>query len=463
MIPNVSLTLTAELHTHARDHLFPGDNLEAAGLLLCSRAPGDLTRLLAQQFLPVPHSACRTRTADEIVWPGEYLEAAIDAAEPQGLAIIAMHSHPGGLFGFSRMDDESDALVMPCLFQATGDLHGSAVMIPNGAVRARTYTPALKATDVGLVRVAHHDIRYWWSDQLGRQGRPLAFTSAMASELSRLTAVVIGVSGTGSIVAEQLARLGFGRVILIDFDKVERKNLNRILNARFIDAENGRLKVDMFAEAVVSYRGPGVAVPVPASITTLDAIEIAAAGDVLFSCVDTLEARQVADLMASSFLIPLIDVGVVIPIRKTGSGVAIGDVCGRIDYVFPGGSTLQDRDVYSPARVRAEYLRRTAPDEHRQEVNAGYIKGIAEEAPAVITLNMRGAAAAVNEFIARTYPFRLDGNEKFARTEFSLAACDEDYTAESAFSRAENPVLGRGDLEPLLGLPSLKRPRKAAA
>jgi hypothetical protein len=74
--------------------------------------------------------------------------------------------------------------------------------------------------------------------------------------------------------------------------------------------------------------------------------------------------------------------------------------------VFPGGSTLLDRDVYSPARVRAEYLRRTAPDQHRQEVNAGYIKSIAEQAPAVITLNMRGAAAAVNEYIARAHPFR---------------------------------------------------------
>ena len=31
-----------------------------------------------------------------------------------------------------------------------------------------------------------------------------------------------GVSGTGSIVAEQLCRLGFGRVILIDHDKVDR-------------------------------------------------------------------------------------------------------------------------------------------------------------------------------------------------------------------------------------------------
>lgn len=461
MIPQNSLTFPAALHAQAHKHLFPGDNLEAAGLVLCSRAPGAHNRLLAQQFIPVPHAACK-RSADRIVWPGEYLEAAIEAAEPRGLAIIAMHSHPGGLWAFSHIDDESDALVMPALLQATGTMHGSAVMVPNGAVRARIYSSTMEKSDIGLVSVAHHDIRYWWA-ATGRDERPLAFTSTMTAELSRLTAVVIGVSGTGSIVAEQLARLGFGQVVLIDFDKIERKNLNRILNARLVDADRERLKVDMFAEAIVTYRGPGVAIPVPHSVTAREAIETAATGHVLFSCVDTLEARQIADLMAASFLIPLIDVGVVIPVRKKGTNVAIGDVCGRIDYVFPGGSTLLDRDVYSPARVRAEYLRRTAPDQHREEVNAGYIKGIAEEAPAVITLNMRGAAAAVNEFIARAYPFRLDGNEKYARTEFSLAACEEEYSAESVFPRGENELLARGDLEPLLGLPSLKRPRKAAA
>lgn len=463
MIPRNSLTFTGALHDQARQHLFPGDNVEAAGLALCSRAPGDRNRLLVKRFIPVPHAACRKRMVDQIIWPGEYLEAAIDAAEPKGLAIIAMHSHPGGLFAFSRADDESDAMVMPCLFHATGGLHGSAVMVPSGAVRARIYSPKLEATDIDLVSVAHHDIRYWWAKGTGRDAWPLAFTSAMTGELAHLTAVVIGVSGTGSVVAEQLARMGFGRVILIDFDKIERKNLNRILNARLIDAERERLKVEMFAEAIVSHRGPGVAVPVAASITAREAIEIAATGDVLFSCVDTLEARQIVDLMAASFLMPLIDVGVVIPVRRKGDTVAIGDVCGRIDYVFPGGSTLLDRDVYSPARVRAEYLRRTAPDQHRQEVNAGYIKGLAEEAPAVITLNMRGAAAAVNEFIARAYPFRLDANEKYARTEFSLAACEEEYSAETSFARQENTLLARGDLEPLLGLPALKRPRKAAA
>jgi ThiF family/Prokaryotic homologs of the JAB domain len=463
VIDSPSLTLPGVLHTPLKAHLYPGDGREAAAILLCARAPGSRARLLVRELMVVPHDMCRSRAPDAITWPGEYLEKAIDIAEANALAILPIHSHPGGLFAFSQHDDASDRAVMASLFQACGDRHGSAIMTPDGAVRARVYAPDLTAQDLPLVSAVGDDIRYWWSEDSGTRRRPVAFTSAMIGELGRLCAVVIGVSGTGSLVAEQLARLGFGRVILIDFDRVESKNLNRIVNTRIIDAVQRRLKVEMFADSVAGYGGDAVAVPIAASVTTRQAIEAVGASDVLFSCVDTLEARQIADLMASAFLVPLFDVGVVIPVRKDGSGVTIADVCGRIDYVQPGGSTLLDRGVYNPVQVRAEYLRRTAPDAHRQELEAGYIKGLVEEAPAVITLNMRAASASVNEFIARAYPFRLEPNRLYARTMFSLAACEEEYTPETAFATGPNPTFARGDLEPLLGLPALKQPRRSAA
>lgn len=66
--------------------------------------------------------------------------------------------------------------------------------------------------------------------------------------------MVIGVSGTGSVAGEQINRLGFGRVKHCDFDVIEFKNINRILNSRISDAASGRLKVDMFVEAVKGYR-----------------------------------------------------------------------------------------------------------------------------------------------------------------------------------------------------------------
>lgn len=463
MIPETTLAFSGTLHAQVKRHLFPGDGLEAAAILICTRTPGPRWRFLVREIICVPYAACKRRERDAITWPGEYLEQAIDLAEPTASVMILVHSHPGGLFGFSDADDESDRKVIPSLFHAFGTLHGSAIMTADGAIRARLYDPSLQARAVDLVTVAGDDLCYWWGDKAnftGPEDRPIAFTSGMTAELGRLSATVIGVSGTGSVVGEQLARLGFGRVFVIDFDRLERKNLNRILNSKRADADANRLKVEAFAEAVAAYRGDGVAIPVPASIATRDAVLAAAQSDVVFCCVDTLEARQIADLIAAAFLLPLFDVGVVIPVRKKGGAFAIADVCGRIDYVQPGGSSLQDRGVYTPESLRGEYLRKVAPDAHQQELDAGYIKGLVEEAPAVIALNMRAAAACVNEFISRAFPFRLESNRLYARTQFSLAACEEEHFSEDVFKRMPNHLLARGDTEPLLGLPALKAPTR---
>lgn len=463
MMPETTLAFGGTVHAQVRRHLFPPDGLEAAAILVCTRTPGPRLRLLIREVVLVPYADCKRRECDAITWPGEYIEHAIDLAEPSNSTLVLIHSHPGGLYAFSDADTESDRQVIPSLFHALGSLHGSAIMTVNGAVRARLYDQNLHVRAVDLVTVAGDDLSYWWADKATLTGpgdRPIAYTSSMTAELGRLSALVIGASGTGSIVGEQLARLGFGRVQVIDFDRLEWKNLNRILNSRRADAVANRLKVEVFAEAVTAYRGEDVAIPVPASIATRDAVLAASQSDVVFCCVDTLEARHIADLIAAAFLLPLFDVGVVIPVRKKGDTFAIADVCGRIDYVYPGGSTLQDRGVYTPESLRGEYLRKVAPEAHQQELEAGYLKGLVEEAPAVITLNMRAAAACVNEFIARAFPFRLECNRLYGRTQFSLAACEEEYFAEDFFTCALNLLLARGDAEPLLGLPTLKKPAR---
>lgn len=458
MTPTTNLTLTVSLHERVHRHLFPGDGLEAAAILLCSRTPGPRVRLLAHDAVLVPHGDCTQRNADYLVWPGMAIEDAIDRAEASDLSLVLIHSHPGGLFGFSQQDNDSDRLTMPGLFQALGPLHGTAVMTQDGAILGRLYRPDLTQIPIDLVSVPGDDLKWWWADKRFAK-RPMAFTSDTRDEMARLSACVIGVSGTGSVVAEQIARLGFGQVFLIDFDKLEERNLNRILNATLQGAKTEQAKVDAFAEAVARYRGDGVAVPLDASISSREAVLLASQADVIFSCVDTLDARHIADLVASSFLIPLFDVGVAIPTRKAGESIAIADVCGRIDYVQPGGATLQDRGIYGPASLRAEYLSRASPNAHLEEIQAGYLKGIAEHAPSVISLNMRAASACVMEFIARAYPFRHGSNGDHARTEFSLAANDEDFTGEGAFKKQPNPNLGRGAIEPLLGLPSLRAPK----
>lgn len=451
----LTLTLNGKLHAQLHEHLFPGDEREAASILLCRWAPGLRRRLLVKDVILVPYSECSRRERDALTWPGRYLIQAANIAESEGLVVLLLHSHPGGYFGFSLTDDQSDQLVLPCLFAAFGEHHGSAVMTPSGAILARLYTRNMVSETVELVTVVGDQLDYWWAEE---KRRPMAFSRAMTEELGRLSAAVIGVSGTGSLVSEQLARLGFGKLILIDFDRVERKNLNRIINSTHQDAELKRFKVEVLSDAIIQYRGPRIAFPVAASVTSREAVLAAAQCDILFSCVDSHEGRQLADLMSQAFLQPLFDVGVTIPVRRTHNGQKIMDVCGRIDFVQPDGATLEDRGVYSSDSLHAEYMRRLSPYSYLADGADGYFQGVHEEAPAVVTLNMRAASACVNEFIARAYPFRLDPNSQYARTRFSLATCIERFTTEAEFlpSPRRHPLFAHGKLEPLLGLPVLQ-------
>lgn len=70
---------------------------------------------------------------------------------------------------------------------------------------------------------------------------------------------------------------------------------------------------------------------------------------------------------------------------------------------------------------------------------------------------MRAASATVMEFIVRAFPFRHESNARYARTQFMLAECIEEYSAESDFKAKPSPDLARGNAEPLLNLPVLTK------
>lgn len=202
-----SLTLTERQHEELRGMLFPGDGLESAAILICRYTGPKRERLIVADILNVPDSACATRKRDFVSWPGSSIEEAIDMAEQHADAIVLTHSHPGGWFNFSRVDDASDRVTMPGLFaaiEADGPYHGSAIMTPDGAMKARVYD------EIG----GHQEIDQVW--RVGRNITNLSTPSAchvtpfgkqMTDTFARQTACVIGVSGTGSWVSRNEAAI----------------------------------------------------------------------------------------------------------------------------------------------------------------------------------------------------------------------------------------------------------------
>jgi glucose/arabinose dehydrogenase len=66
---------------------------------------------------------------------------------------------------------------------------------------------------------------------------------------------------------------------------------------------------------------------------------------------------------------------VTIPTVVSADGVRrIAEICGRVDYVFPGGASLMQRGVYDGPLLEAEYLARVAPAVHMKRIYAGGVR-----------------------------------------------------------------------------------------
>ena len=66
--------------------------------------------------------------------------------------------------------------------------------------------------------------------------------------LKNKTILVLGLGGVGGYVTESLARCGIGKLILVDYDKVDITNINRQIIATYSNI--GKLKTECFKERI---------------------------------------------------------------------------------------------------------------------------------------------------------------------------------------------------------------------
>jgi hypothetical protein len=190
-------------------------------------------------------------------------------------------------------------------------------------------------------------------------------------------------------------------------------------------------------------------------LTTLasrEAVAAVAGADIAFGCMDGVEGRHLLNRLATFYTLPYIDVGV--RLHADGMG-GVDAVAGAVHYLQPGGSSLLSRGVYTMADVEAEELRRSDPKLYVRHHAEGYIRGVREERPAVISVNMYFAAMAVNEFLARIHPYRNIANSEFAIVSANLAEVALLPEPDGAPCRVLSRHVGRGDVTPLLDRPSL--------
>lgn len=396
------------------------------------------------------------------------LPGLLEVAGERNLALLKVHSHPGGYDDFSDLDDESDRLLFSSVYgwMNNEDPHTSAVMLPDGRMFGRAVNAAGTFESLSHISVVGDDLKIWHSAnfvtvlQEFTRRHAQAFGRITVEMLARLSVAVVGCSGTGSPVVEQLARLGVGELVLVDPDRVEEKNLNRITNATMDDVQQKRFKVEVM-ERAVSNMGLGTKIRKFAkNLFDPEVVRTVAESDILFGCMDSIDGRYLLNRLATFYSLPYFDLGVRLEAGEEG---AIEQVCGTVHYLQPGQSSLLNRGMFTLEQVRAAGLRRTDPMGYREQLASKYIIGVEEERPAVISLNTLLASLAVNELLVRVHPFRDEPNGEFAVYRISLTQAQLYKEREGEPCRVLSRHVGRGDVRPLLEMPELSDVVEVAA
>lgn len=456
--------MTHKHHEQIRSHLFPGDGCEAVAIALCGRSRNKTRNaLLVQEVHTIPYEACRIREPDRVTWCTESIIPVLEKAMNNGLCIIKFHSHPGGYRNFSHIDDKSDTDLFASIYGwlDTDEPLASLIMLPDGELIGRSIWPGMLGGELHTIRVVGDDIKYWFSEQTKPEIPEhairiiQAFGNGTYSLLRRLRVGVVGCSGTGSIIIEQLARNHVGQLIIVDPEPVEHRNLNRILNSAWKDAEERNSKVAVLKAAIEKMKLETVVHAHESDLMSREVIGELSQCDVIFGCMDSVDGRHILNKVASYYLIPYIDMGV--RIDADGKG-GIDSINGAVHYIQPNGSSLLSRGVYTQEGLDAAMMYRYAPELYKERAKQGYIKGVRVDQPAVISVNMHIASLAFNELLARINPYRVEPNSKYAQRRIVISDPEASVDlADGESCKVFSRLTALGDQAPLLGIQDLAK------
>lgn len=435
----------AELH----ELLFDRPGVEGAAFLLCGESQSERgVKLIAHAIVPIAEENFLRREVDGLSISSAALTRIAKLAKYEGLSVVFAHSHPEGFADFSDQDDQEEERLIPFLQARVPDrVHGTLVLTESD-IRGRLYVPHRISSD--SILVVGQRFRMWSPTQenpiapfFDRQVR--AFGHDIQRLFAKLHIGIVGLGGTGSPVAEQLCRLGVGRLSLFDGDRLDITNVNRVYGSTTADA--GILKVDI-AKRHLENIGLGTVIEVfPKHITEFDTALTLRDCDIVLGCTDKEIPRAILIQLSVRYSIPVLDLGVLI----SSEGGKISGVHGRVTTLFAGEACLFCRGRISPEAIRIEGL--SDADRERQ-IRDGYAPELQEPAPAVIAFTSATASAAVSELLHRLTGFM--GNDR--QSSEVLLALDQSRVRTNRIEPRENclcsdqSIWGRGDAKPYLDM-----------
>jgi hypothetical protein len=250
----------------------------------------------------------------------------------------------------------------------------------------------------------------------------------------------------GSLVCEYLARLGVGRLLLIDPDVIEDTNLARVVGATKADVTAKRRKVDIAARLAREAQPTIDLTLIDNDVARCDIAHRLRMCDFIFLAADSMRARLLVNAMAHQYLIPTTQLGAKI---RPGEAGTLVEAMSAVRQIRAGEGCLWCNELIDPGQLAIE----AKSDEERK----AQAYGTEEPNPSVITLNGVAAAHGVNDFLFDFLGLREGSETQFAH-HFFLSHRQQKVVAGPTEECPEcNRRLARGDGQPLPCIPTPAR------
>ena len=391
--------VTSGDHQRIMEHLFPGDQDEHGAILRAGIVRnGSSLRLLIQHVHPAEFGTnyVAGRYGYRALTP-TVIHREILQCRDAGLAYLAVHNHHGcdRHVDFSRVDLESHERGYPALLDIGRGVPVGALVYGRRSVAADIWLPDGSRRSLGSYRVIGNDITRLYSQPCqerelnAEHDRQVRMFGAAGQHILQASKVaVIGLGGVGSLVAEYLARLGVGSLVLIDPDEIESSNLSRVVGATHVDVETGQLKTDIAVRHAREMATHATLQSVAGDVSRHSVAQVLRDCDFIFLAADSMRARLVVNALAHQYLIPAIQMGA--KIRQGDCGNLEDAMC-AVRHIRPGTGCLWCNGLIDPTQLAIEAK---SDSERKQQAY-----GVQEPNPSVITLNAVAAAHAVNDFL----------------------------------------------------------------
>jgi molybdopterin/thiamine biosynthesis adenylyltransferase len=360
--------------------LSPDDGRESAavpmiaGVLECD----DRIELLCPRVYRPEESDYVLRTSTRCVLRADAVIEHILGPLGNEAGVVHVHNHPGGFADFSAIDDAGLPEKLVAIRTRKPEAWFVRAVLGVDGIRCEAFAPnSFEPVPINEIRAITRDrgiatIRPINAAALTDQprvdaemhSRTIALLGGDAQVLDALARVrvgVVGLGGTGSVLASQLPFLNVHHMALVDDDLLERTNLNRWVLAQ--PSDEGRAKVSVGAERLLQ-RHPHLKIrTVQARFPSPEAEEVLKGCDLIFSCPDNDWTRYEIAQFAARYMKCCITLGSGVALDATGKLRALGS---QMRVFIPGAGGRCE------ACQGLDLTRLSPPDLERQRRVTGY-------------------------------------------------------------------------------------------